>query len=187
MTSDVTETRTSIDGDLTIDGDLFFCPVGERGTIIVFGSIVARNITVKAGWSIEAGGSIESGGPIKSGGDIKSGGHIESGGSIKSGGGIKSGGHIESGGYIDSFYFSIKCKSLKTLILPYHRGFWAKMSPLKQYADIIQNPDNCWDRIRSELLPHAVEVCAWEGWHPILAAQLQMFFKLKDRVEGECL
>ena len=223
MTNNVTETRISIDGNLNIDGDIFFCPTGERGTITVSGSISARNIIIKVGWDIEAEGDIEAKGYIKAKGHIKAKGYIEAGWYIeseeyiKAGWYIKAKGHIEAKGYIESeeylkagwyieakgyieakeyieagwyiynFCFAIKCKYLTTSILPYCRDYWARMLPLKQHAEIILNTKNCWDEIRYKLLPYAVEICAWEGWHPILAAQLQMFFKLKDRVEGECL
>jgi len=41
--------------------------------------------------------------------------------------------------------------------------------------------DNHYKKMLSR--DEAIAVCAWNGWHPILRAHLEMFFDLKDRVE----
>ena len=107
-------------------------------------------------------------------------GSIKSGVSIKSGKSIKSGGSIESGGYIFSFQFEIKAKSAKSKILPFWREYWAAMPVLSRYRDAILNESNCWLNLKALVSKEeAAEICAWEGWHPILRWHLEMFFGLK--------
>jgi hypothetical protein len=102
--------------------------------------------------------------------------------SIESGGSIKADGSIESGGFIFSFKFEIGCKALKTKLLPFWREYWAAMPPLSKFADEIRNQQKCWEDIREALAHEAVEICEWDGWHPLLKAQLEMFFGLKQEV-----
>ncbi|CAK0779105.1 hypothetical protein CCP2SC5_880011 [Azospirillaceae bacterium] len=58
------------------------------------------------------------------------------------------------------------------------------MPPLKKWRALILDGKKCWDDYRNMLTPaEAREVCAWDGWHWILRAQLEMFFGLTDKVK----
>ena len=94
---------------------------------------------------------------------------------------VKAGWSIEAGGFILSFNFEIYCTAMISKTLPFWREFWTKMPPLAQYTDTIRN--NCWEKIRQDIGADAARICEWEGWHPILRAQLEMFFRLKESVE----
>jgi hypothetical protein len=119
---------------------------------------------IEAGWSIEAGGSIEARDYIKAGGYIKA------------------RGNIKAGGYIFSYMFNISAKVIISKLLPFGRHFWADMPPLKKWRSQILDKSKCWDDLRAMPTPdEANEICAWEGWHPILKCQLEMFFGLKEQ------
>ena len=45
-----------------------------------------------------------------------------------------------------------------------------------------EDENNCWDDIRSNLSDDAEEICAWNGWHPIIKAQLLMFFGIEKKL-----
>ena len=156
-------TDTHIDGSIEFDGEVRFEPEGECGVISVTGGISVKRLIAKAGWSIKAGGS------------------IEAGGSIKAGGYIEAGEYIEAGTFVFSFTFSLQCTALHTKLLPFGRDYYAVMPPLLRWADDIRN--KCWAELRS--LPtqdEAEEICNWNGWHWIIAAQLRMFFGLVESV-----
>jgi len=138
------------------------------------------DVSCKAGYSIKAGGSIEAGYSIKAGGYIEAGDSIKAGYSVKAGGYIKAGYSIEAGGYIFSFVFFVSAKKIITRILPFWRQYWAEMPPLKQWKTEILNESRCWGDLQQLIKPHSKEICAWEGWHWILRAQLEMFFELKS-------
>jgi len=144
--------------------------------------------SIEAGWSINAEGSINAGvsieaeGAIKAGGSIEAEGSIKAGGSIEAGGAIKAGGAINAGDYIFSFIFDIKCKSLKTKRLPFWRNYWSAMPPLKKYSNQILEENLCWNDLRELTKKDAKKICAWNGWHWILKAQLEMFFGLRNEV-----
>jgi hypothetical protein len=58
------------------------------------------------------------------------------------------------------------------------------MPPLQKWRDAILDDGTCWGNLRGQATPEeAAAICAWEGWHPILRAQMEMFFGLKGRVE----
>jgi hypothetical protein len=62
------------------------------------------------------------------------------------------------------------------------------MPPLKKWHAQILDESKCWDDLRAiATREEAADICAWEGWHPILKAQLEMFFGLKKRVERVAL
>ena len=101
---------------------------------------------------------------------------------IKAGWSIKAGGSIEAGGYVFSFTFSIVCKWFSTKRLPFWREFYAAMPPLKKWSQAIRDEGKCWNQLCTKISSEeAVEVCAWDGWHPLIRAQLEMFFRLKDK------
>ena len=58
------------------------------------------------------------------------------------------------------------------------------MPPLKKWKDEILS-DACWDDLRELMRDDAEEICAWDGWHWIIKAQLEMFFGLKDEYVPE--
>ena len=90
-----------------------------------------------------------------------------------------------SGLFVSSQTFDIKCEKLITSQLPFWRNFWAKQLPLKKWQNQILNDKNCWNDLKSiPTQQEKQEICAWEGWHPILKAQLEMFFGLKTEVLG---
>lgn len=96
---------------------------------------------------------------------------------------IKAGWSIKAGGSILALTFEVRCTFLATKRLPFWREFYATMPPLTKWADAIRSGGNCWASLRS--LPsreEAEQICAWDGWHWILRAQLEMFFGLKERV-----
>lgn len=104
--------------------------------------------------------------------------------SIEAGGHIKAGGYIEAGGYIISFVFEIRATLLITKTLPFYRAYWAEMPPLKKWKDIILDRSKCWDDYtQAPTKEEAKEICKWDGWHPILRAQLEMFLGLKKQVK----
>lgn len=159
-----TATSLDIEGNLEIDSALGW--VKFKGFLKATGYIFA-----KAGSGIEAGKGIEAGFGIKAGYGI------EAGYGIKAGKGIKA-------LFVFSFSFEIKAKWVATSLLPFWRNFWAEMEPLKEFKTDILNEDNCWGNLRKLIDDKkAKEICAWSGWHPILRAHLEMFFKLKKRVE----
>ena len=97
---------------------------------------------------------------------------------------IEAGGSIKAGGSIFSFQFSISAKFIVSKTLPFWRKYWAEMPPMKKWRDLILNESKCWDDYRKAVTKReAKKICAWDGWHPILRAQLEMFFGLKDKVE----
>ena len=151
------------------------------GSIEAWGFIEAWG-SIEAGGSIEAWGFIDADRFIKTGGFIKTKGFIKARGSIEARRFIKAGGSIEAGEFVYSFTFEIACKSLMTRLLPFFRNFYAEMPPLKAYRNSILDTSKCWSDLRKEIAPNANEVCAWEGWHPIVKAQLKMFFGLKKSV-----
>ena len=105
-------------------------------------------------------------------------------GSIKASDWIKAGGSIEAGEYVFSFLFSIKATALITSRLPFWREFWAEMPPLKKWREQILDDNKCWGDYKGLMsAAEAREVCKWEGWHPILRAQLEMFLGLKKQVK----
>ena len=96
---------------------------------------------------------------------------------------IKAGEYIKAGEWIFSFTFEIKCSTLSTKRLPFFREFYSDMPPLIKWRGEILSR-KCWDYYKNMLTKkEAEEVCAWEGWHWILKAQLEMFFGLKDEVK----
>lgn len=101
----------------------------------------------------------------------------------QAGSGIKAGSGIEAGTFVFSFQFYVRAKWIETQSLPFWREYWAEMSPLKPFAVEIRKESNCWNSLRALVSPEqAKEICAWEGWHPLLRAHLEMFFGLKKRV-----
>lgn len=54
------------------------------------------------------------------------------------------------------------------------------MPVLSKYREAILNEKNCWVNLKSLISKEeAAEICAWEGWHPVLKWHLEMFFELK--------
>ncbi len=54
------------------------------------------------------------------------------------------------------------------------------MKPLQKWRSDIE--EECWDKLKK--LPtkkEKKEICEWDGWHPIIKAQLEMFFDLKKK------
>ena len=153
----------------------------ENNVLYFDGSIIFK-CSIKVGYSIRSGGYIYSNGSIRSDGDIHSDGYIYSNGDIYSGGyiysngSIRSDGDIKAGGYIFSSVFEISCKFIVTRTLPFWRSYYAAMPPLTKYAASILNTSKCWDTLRQEIMPDAEPICAWDGWHPIIRAQLRMYF-----------
>ena len=144
--------------------DVYFCPKGDTGIIIIEKFILCATLKIKAGWSIEAGGSIEAGRWIKAGGSIEA------------------GEWIKAGRWIFSFYFNISASYIITKYLPFWREYWANMKPLKKWEQDILDMSNCWNDMRK--LPtkdEAIKICNWSGWHWILRAQLEMFFGIKEK------
>ena len=93
---------------------------------------------------------------------------------------------IEAGGWILSLRFEITCKLLITKRLPFWRAYWAAMPPLRPWAKEILDEKNCWDSLKILITKdQAKEIAAWDGWHPILRAQLEMFLGLRESVPGE--
>ena len=96
---------------------------------------------------------------------------------------LKVGGSLKAK-YIFSFVFDIKCKKIKTTILPFYRNYWAEMPPLKKWHGAILDESNCWDDFKGMVtMEEAEEICSWDGWHWILRIQLEMFFGLIDEYE----
>jgi hypothetical protein len=98
---------------------------------------------------------------------------------------IEAGESIEAGGFILSLSFEIVCKWLATRTLPFWRAFWAAMPPLAAWREHILDQDTCWDQFReTPSTEEAKDIIAWNGWHPVLKAQLEMFFGLRKNVPG---
>jgi hypothetical protein len=95
---------------------------------------------------------------------------------IKTGGGIKA-------KFVFSHIFSVDCKFMQTTLLPFSRDFYAQMPPLQKFAEEIMDSKNCWDSLRELARPSAEEICRWDGWHPLIKAQLMMYFQLCEKVE----
>ena len=165
-------------------------------SISVRGCIDSRHLIMSQG-SIEAGYYIKSLDSIVAKKSIKSGNNI-SGYSIISGGAITANGWITAHNLIEadgavqtehfafSFNHAIVCETLRTKLLPYNRNYWAEMKPLRRWRADILNTDNCWEKLRALFTTaDAREICAWDGWHPILRAHLEMFFNLRTEVSGE--
>ena len=145
-------TKPEIKGDLIFDGKLIF-----KNNCAVFGSIKAEIIiaekSIEAGWYIEAGGSIEAGRSIK------------------------------AGEHVFTFRFRVRAKSITTNLLPFWRNYWAEMPPLKKWRKLILDESRCWDDYRKAISKaEAKKICAWNGWHWLIRAHLEMFFGLKDSV-----
>jgi hypothetical protein len=108
------------------------------------------------------------------------GGFIEAGRFIEAGCSIEARESIEAGGHIFSFTFFVYAKRISTRTLPFWRDYWAEMPPLKKWKDRILDESFCWTDYRKMLTKkEAREVCAWDGWHWLLRAHLEMFFGLK--------
>lgn len=76
---------------------------------------------------------------------------------------------------------NIKCKSLKTRTLPFYREYYAGLKLLKKYKRLIMTTRNCWDEIRQGIEEEDIkEICEWEGWHPLIKCQVEMFLGVKD-------
>ena len=163
---------------INAEGNLEF----NDDVLIRFDLIFDKSILCKKSLYIKSGGSIEAGWSINAGGSIEAGGAIKAGVSIEAGGAIKAGGAINAGDYIFSFIFDIKCKSLKTKRLPFWRNYWSAMPPLKKYSNQILEENLCWNDLRELTKKDAKKICAWNGWHWILKAQLEMFFGLRNEV-----
>jgi hypothetical protein len=59
------------------------------------------------------------------------------------------------------------------------------MPPLAKYAATILDDSKCWGSLASAVTQEeASEICAWNGWHPIIRAQLEMFLGLRALVPG---
>ena len=102
---------------------------------------------------------------------------------IEAGGGIKAGSDIEAL-FVFSFRFEVGAKFLKTKLLPFWREFYAAMPPLAKWAALIRDEHKCWNDLRKAVTrEESEEIVKWDGWHPLIAAQLRMFFGLVDRVE----
>lgn len=166
---------------------------GEEGIKAREGIKAVKHIETKggieAGWKIEAGEGIKAGSRIEAGmshrnGTIK-GRRIKAGSWIKTNGGVEAAHEITAqerieAGYVFSFQYEIDAEIVKTSILPFGREYWRRMKPLVRWEKEIQI--FCWDRLRE--LPtreEAEEICAWEGWHPVLRWHLEMFFGLKEQ------
>ena len=104
---------------------------------------------------------------------------IEAGGWINAGGWIKAGEWINAS-YIFSFIFTVECKKLITTKTPFWREYYSEMKPLIKYKNDILNEDNCWHELREICQKDAKEICEWDGWHPLIRCQLEMFFGLKN-------
>lgn len=164
--------------------------INTEAHVFVSGSVFASYID--AGTSIDAGGSIEaSRGSIHAGGYIKSGKFIKAYGEIVAGAYIRAEESIETKGYILSHYFSIRAKYMITKTLPFHRGYYSCMPPLIKFRDIIETEHLCFKGLKLELMIEMrktknkflrQEIVEWDGWHPLIRAQLEMFFNLKNRV-----
>ena len=101
---------------------------------------------------------------------------------LSSGEGIEAGWGIEAGGGILSLTFEIIAKFIIVGRLPFWRKYWAEMKPLLPWREQILDESKCWADYRSMLTKdEAEEVCAWDGWHPVLRAQLEVFFGLKKK------
>ena len=170
------------DGNIEVESLLGW--VRFRGSVSATGSVVTKaGSGIEAGLGIKAGLGIEAGWGIKAGWGIEAGLGIEAGWGIKAGEGIEAGEGIKAK-FVFSFQFKVQSKWIATLYLPFWRAFWAEMPPLKDFRDAIMDESKCWDALRSLVSEKkANEICAWDGWHPLLRAQLEMFFRLKDRVE----
>ena len=163
--------NAEIKGNLDFDGKIIFA-----NSCTVEGCIRAQ--------SIEGLGDIKSHGSIESRSSIKSRGSIEGYWYIKSGDYIESGDYIKSGEYIFSTTFNIEAKYIATKTLPFGKHFWAEMLPLRNWKKEIEDRQLCWDDYRQMITKaEAEKVCAWEGWHWILRAHLEMFFGLKEKYE----
>ena len=111
-------------------------------------------------------------------------GYIEADGYIKAGWYIEAGGYIKAS-YVLSLNFDITCKKLITKKVPFCRKYYAQMPPLKKYKDHILDPSMCWGSLRELLKPDAKKIVKWNGWHPIVRAQIKMFFELCKEVDGK--
>jgi len=147
----------------------------KAGRDLRVGSAISR-------WSILAGGDLKAkdgaiGENIWAGSDIWSGSYLEA----KSG--IRARGDIHCDEYAFSFDHRVEAASLSTRTLFFSRSYWAEMPPLKKWRREILYGDLCWDGFRSlATKAEAEEICAWNGWHWLLRAHLEMFFRLRDQV-----
>lgn len=183
-----------VDGDIRTTGDIesngnisakyIFCCgcVKSNGNIKVVGQINCR-LSISASGDISAGSSIRSNWYIESGGNINVYGNISSEGTISAKEKI-------TAWSVHSQNFEVKCKILKTLGLPFSKSFWVHQLPLLKWKeDIINNDKTGWNSAEfkkyiDELinLEEKEVICNWEGWHPLLRAQLQMFLGIKYEV-----
>jgi len=112
-------------------------------------------------------------------GNVKAGRGIEAREWIEAGEAIWAGGGIEAE-WVFSFTFSVSAKTITTKFLPFWRNYWAEMPPLKKWREDIMNDEKCWgDYPKMLTKKEKEEICAWDGWHWILRAQLEMYLGLK--------
>ena len=112
--------------------------------------------------------------------------HLEFKCDIKAGGSIEAGLDIEAGCDIFSFTFSVSCKTLTTKkSLPFWRNYYLAIPPLAPIRGVIADTDKCWDDIRVAAMPHTEAILAWDGWHPLVLAQVKMFLGVCESVPGD--
>lgn len=144
-------------------------PEGEFGMIEVNGHVDVRGLSIKPGWWLWVGGSLKVGEWLKVGRALKVGESLR----------VDTWLAAQS---VESGHFSVRCSELRTSLMPLWREFYLPMPPLKKYEAVIR--EECWYEIREALKPDAEGICAWEGWHPLIRAQLQMFLGLRESVPG---
>jgi hypothetical protein len=177
-------TMIQCDGYIKANGNIDVGGVKSiNGSVIAEGNIHARS-DISASLNIEStNGGIVSGCSIRCGNNIWSKDVISAVREIVADKTIcVNAGGISAAYVLSSHTFNVNAQWLKTTILPFHRNYWASQLPLQCYAKQILDCTYCWDSLRELIQPKAKQICAWPGWHPLLRAQLEMFFGLKEKV-----
>jgi hypothetical protein len=139
------------------------------------GNIYARCGVFCEEGSIVAGKNIISGDSILAECDLLAGGFIKAGGFIRAV-------NIKAGESVFTSTYEVKAMTLSTRSLPLSPSYFIEQPPFKRYREALDK-ELGWGDLRSATFLERNEICSWEGWHPLLRAQLRMFYGCEPRVE----
>lgn len=167
--------------------------VQKPGDVNIVGrGLVLGNFSIKIRGKLTVGGAIKSMGSIDCRRGIFADHDIECMGSLTSCFSIVSKeGYIKSfesilagesliGNFIETPTFDVVAHKLKTRYLPYSRLYYAELPILESIKDDIMNEDLCWDELREISQPLKDTILGWDGWHPLVRLQIEMFFGLRE-------
>lgn len=164
--------------------------------------------TVEAEMGIQLAGNLHATGAVRCGGiggkgDVRAGGLFSVGGIdidgdvyvlgdiVANSGAIQATGNIVATGRIatpaglharsvSSLVHDVRCKYLETRELPMGPAFYAGVPPTAgKFATLMALPAR--DTLSEQWREDAATLCAWDGWHALIRAQLRMYFGLSER------